>query len=981
MLQRAASNAYSWWWASHIRTKQSKWLDQSIQDMEEKVAETLQVLRDEGDSFAKRAEMYYKKRPELVTFVEESFRAYRALAERYDHLSKELQSANRTIASVFPDQVPCQIDEDDEEESNPGTTDPSSPDPNNQAQNKPPIPKVPKNPKKEFRNPSMLISRKGTLKRTSSSAKYVPITPSSGLSKAEAVSEIDKLQKDILALQTEKEFVRSLYERAYEKYWEIEDQITAMQKRVCSLQDEFGVGTMIEDNDARALMAATALKSCQETLTKLQWIQAQSSQEAKVEYEKVKKAHEMFETLRDQFISKYMSEQDQDDGDMSKQKCIDEEMACLEKEEHDVGLLREKIKQKLEEASGNSLTVTEMAECIDELVNKVVTLETAVSSQTGLVKRLKSETDELQANMKKLEEDKEMLIEGSEVTNNKLKELEEEILRVKMLNKSVKTQDNSLQTHFTEASCNLEHLSGKLNNMKPDVEDEDLVLYKSKKGKKSPEHSYKLSVDNNSEVMKDIKTIKENDGANVDDNNKSNLRDVTFMNERIQKQTTQQDKDDLSDSVSNLDSESQYLDNDEEDQPNWRQMFISGLDDREKILLEEYTSVLRNYKDVRVKLNDVEKKNRDSIFELTFQLRELKNALGTKDKEIQFLHQKLNSSDANPDESPYTITTEYKYTPHEALLRKAGQEANVEDSEISSLNLEATSSSTPFGEQQTETESIESGSLSSVKMTLEKLLGSQDKNQSLSKLERKFRSDIDALLEENLEFWLRFSTSVHQIQKFQNSIQDLKAELRQIRDQRKKSEGHSNSRQAPIQSQLRPIFKHLREIRTELALWLEHNAVLQDELQGRYSSLCNIQEEIARSVGNVESGADKEELISKYQAAKFLGEILNMKQENSKVASELQAGLSLVKGMKDDVEKTLDELDETIGTNSNNNNSNAQMKHSSSRVRIPLRSFLFGVKLKKQKHHPSLFACVNPAALSKQFNVHDQAPAPNQLPY
>jgi hypothetical protein len=27
MLQRAASNAYSWWWASHIRTAQSKWLE------------------------------------------------------------------------------------------------------------------------------------------------------------------------------------------------------------------------------------------------------------------------------------------------------------------------------------------------------------------------------------------------------------------------------------------------------------------------------------------------------------------------------------------------------------------------------------------------------------------------------------------------------------------------------------------------------------------------------------------------------------------------------------------------------------------------------------------------------------------------------------------------------------------------------------------------------------------------------------------
>ncbi|KAL8532405.1 hypothetical protein ACS0TY_008849 [Phlomoides rotata] len=30
MLQRAASSACSWWWASHIRTKQSKWLEQSM---------------------------------------------------------------------------------------------------------------------------------------------------------------------------------------------------------------------------------------------------------------------------------------------------------------------------------------------------------------------------------------------------------------------------------------------------------------------------------------------------------------------------------------------------------------------------------------------------------------------------------------------------------------------------------------------------------------------------------------------------------------------------------------------------------------------------------------------------------------------------------------------------------------------------------------------------------------------------------------
>lgn len=91
-----------------------------LTDMEEVVAKTLNIINNNGDSFAERAEMYYRKRPELVTFVEEAFRTFRALAERYDHLSKELQSANRTIGSIFPEQVKYRIDEYDDEESVPG---------------------------------------------------------------------------------------------------------------------------------------------------------------------------------------------------------------------------------------------------------------------------------------------------------------------------------------------------------------------------------------------------------------------------------------------------------------------------------------------------------------------------------------------------------------------------------------------------------------------------------------------------------------------------------------------------------------------------------------------------------------------------------------------------------------------------------------------------------------------------------------------
>ncbi|KAI9106560.1 hypothetical protein K1719_022088 [Acacia pycnantha] len=178
MLQRAATNACSWWWASHVRTKQSKWLENSLQEMEEKVVETLKILDDEGDSFAKRAEMYYRKRPEIISFVEESFRAYKSLAEKYDHLSREFQSANRTIASCFPEraQYPLDEDEDEDEEKGRGIT-PSVNDNESPATPTSSIPKVPKFPKREFKSQSMLISRKRPQRRSSSSAKHITSTP------------------------------------------------------------------------------------------------------------------------------------------------------------------------------------------------------------------------------------------------------------------------------------------------------------------------------------------------------------------------------------------------------------------------------------------------------------------------------------------------------------------------------------------------------------------------------------------------------------------------------------------------------------------------------------------------------------------------------------------------------------------------------------------------------------------------------------
>ncbi|KAG5018898.1 hypothetical protein JHK87_014753 [Glycine soja] len=861
-------------------------------DMEDVMAETLNIIHNEGESFSQRAEMYYRKRPQLVGYVEEVFRSYRALADRYDLLSKELQSANRTIAIVFPEQVRCRIDEDDVEESFPGTNS-SSQDHNNQTP-KPGIPKAPNFPNKDLRSPSMLLSKKGPLKR----------------------------------------------------HWEIEDRITEMQKRVCSLQDEFGINTMIEDNDARALMAATALNSCKETLAKLQETQAQSSEEAKESYQRVKEARDMFETIRGQFISKLNSQEDQG----TEPKSIEEEdMSSLEEERHepDVELLRDTIKEKLEKDSGSSLSMTEMTEKIDELVNKVITLEIAVSSQTGLVKRLRSEADKLQKNILSLEEDKEVLTEDSEGTKKKLEEVEEELRRVKILYQSANRQDNSLQTHFAEASCDLEHLSGKLNDVKLDEEGENLQLHKNKSA-----HDGEIKVEfeksgDNTEHMKDVETAKEDCSVNFGDveneDNKSNSKEnIDFRTEEIPEQMLQ-NKDDLSEARSNLDTES--LDQgtgEEENQSNRSQMMASGLDDGEKILTE-FTLVLKNYEDVKDELNDVVKKNQDSIFQLALQVRELRDTVETKDQEINILQQMLTCSKTNPDESPSTPLTDYKHTPQEALLGTAAQGTDPQDPENPSSNTNASAVTTSYAGQHQKY--VENKARIGILM---KVRSNQlDRTHSLSTLEKKFRSNMDDLLEENLEFWLRFSTSVHQVQKFQSSIQDLKFELKTIRD------NMSQENSSSIQSEIKPIFRHLREIRTELSLWLEHSEELHEELQCRHPSLCTLQDEIARAANPNSASSNNMAKLSGYQAAKFQGEILNMKQESIKVSSELQACVSFVKELKGEVEKMVEELSQEVGVNNHDH-----MKHSTSRPRIPLKSFLFGIKLRKQKQ--TVLSCVTP---------------------
>ncbi|KAM1181957.1 hypothetical protein ACFX13_000519 [Malus domestica] len=1005
MLQRAASNAYSWWWASHIRTKQSKWLDQNLQDMEEKVQSVLKLIEEDGDSFAKRAEMYFKNRPELIHFVEETYRAYRSLAERYDHISTELQNANNTIASVFPEQVQFAMDDEDEY---PSTKTPRRP-PDISKGNIPNVP--PKGPTKDLRSLLTKATEKNMLQpqrsMKSTSAKTVP---KSGLTKPQAREEIDKTQKQILSLQTEKEFVKSSYENGLAKYWEIENQIKGMQDKVCVLQDEFGDGTVIEDDEARNLMAAAALKSCQQTLVDLQAKQETTAEEARVESKRVKDARKNLETLKNEFHPAQPNPEKPNANDESvnaaNEKSLDQEVDKAAHQKQKLELLREKIKEHYDAAPDSSLTVSEMAEKIDELVTKVISLESAVSSQTALVKRLRSENDEIQEQIKNLEGDKATLVGDKKDLSEKLKEMEEKLHQVQDLNQSVENQNDNLQTHFTEATCNLDHISHKLEAVKPDEEvkvtgssetkEESLVETKLQKqlegevnavnpvagskvlqeAKSDEELKPTVSLRKDEELPPELRALKEStehkemakstDGSikATDALSTSAGKDVSqsleiknAVNPVAESKEVQEAKSDgeLKATVSHqkeeesLDEgrlskesiehkqtenpadgsltatdapstsagnqgkdvcESPEINNEvveqaarNEDEPDWQKLFVNGMEGREKILLTEYTITLRNYKDLKKKFSEAE----NDLFETSVQIKELKSASAMKDEEIKSLHKKL-----------------------DLLLQSLGKSKDSE--ELKALDTQQTPTSISADRKE------------------------DDEFEGTSEIEEKFRSNIDELLEENLDFWLKFSASFHQVQQFETTVQDLQSEISKLEEKTKKQDGSSHAKYS-MKSDARPIYKHLMEIQTELNVWLEKGALLKDELQCRFTSLCDIQEEITKALKT--SAEDGDFKFTSYQAAKFQGEILNMKQENNKVADELQAGLDHVNALQIEIEKTMAKLNEDYRLVGSKKQPPPQLAHSESRSRVPLRSFIFGVTPKKQKR--SIFSVVAPA--------------------
>ncbi|RWW89586.1 hypothetical protein BHE74_00001427 [Ensete ventricosum] len=829
--------------------------------MEDKVKSMMKLIEQDADSFTKKAELYFQRRPELGNFVEDMHRAYKALAHRYDRITGELHKANQTIAIAFPDQVDFEM-QDDEDGGSPKA--------------------ITSIDLSKFRKPTevpQFIFRQKTKKDHPTPKKLHNRKLSTQISKEKAQEEIDRLQKEILVLQTEKEFTKSSYRSTLARYLNIEKQITEMHEEFCCLQDSFSASAIAEDGEARAMMVASAIKSCEDSLVNIQEQRKVTSKEARIESEKIKDAKQKLKALKGESGESEIETTETSDQNMEQNSTsVNVEDSVLKEERMELQSVCLKVKEHFEMSSETS--VMELAEKIDELVDKVISLELIVSSQNGQIERLRSETAELNRHLQCMEEDKVILTGDSNTFTETFKEAEDALQRIQHLENCLNIDEDALQTQFVDACHSLNNLSEKLQSPK------------------HQEHALSQEVDDYVRIQNTEEKLAGIEAHEQITNEADKLQEDTDNVRAGEVQTQLEETDDI---------------------PDLQNLLLNGLEGSQKVLLTEYTSILHNYKDTKNRLSEIEKKTQEYHLETMAEVNELKNANAIKDEEIQLLKEILNSFQTclNVDAPKDMETSGYQVAGDLA-------ETKLEFHEI-------------------ETGSSHEGDISEI--------------QSSSSLEDKFRADIDTLLEENLDFWLRFSTAYHQIQKFQTTFKNLKSDIE------KNQEGNA-AVMAPAEEAVNQesllVCKSLRELNTELQVWLEKNALLNGELKFRFSSLCSIQDDISRGLKESES---EEVHLTPYQAARFQGEVFSMQLENNKVAKELQAGLDHVRGLQMEVGRTLSKLNENFKLSGSRNHQQHNQFRQLITKTIPLRAFLFGTKPKK----PSMFSCMNPA-LQKQYS-------------
>ncbi|QCE08304.1 Protein Networked NET [Vigna unguiculata] len=470
LLHSESRRLYSWWWDSHISPKNSKWLQENLTDMDAKVKAMIKLIEEDADSFARRAEMYYKKRPELMKLVEEFYRAYRALAERYDHATGELRQAHKTISEAFPnllnDDSPCSSSGTGAEPHTPEVPHPIRSLLESVALQKDAfgfssIQNTSKTSGESFEESPSGLSRKG-LKQLNDMFGLSPLMAENQNVKAQnhseseraqkAESEVQSLKKELEVIQSDKDSIFLQYQKSLEKLSELERELAKAQQDAGGLDDRASKAEIEIDVLKEALAelkyekdaGLVQYKQCVERIASLETTLYLAQMDAKGNDERAAKADTEAKNLRKELAK---LEAEKDAAHLQYKQCL-EKISVLEAkithaEENSLKLNQQLERTELEVKSlrKNLADLNEEKESVAALYKqcllKVSTMESEILHAQEISKRLNREIEIGAEKLKTAEKQCDML----EKSNQSL-QLEADVLLQKISMKDQKLLEN-----------------------------------------------------------------------------------------------------------------------------------------------------------------------------------------------------------------------------------------------------------------------------------------------------------------------------------------------------------------------------------------------------------------------------------------------------------------------------------------------------------------------------------------------------------
>ncbi|KAM7260336.1 hypothetical protein ACFE04_016077 [Oxalis oulophora] len=448
MKHSGSKRRYSWWWDSHISPKNSKWLQHNLQDMDSKVKAMIKLIEEDADTFSRRAEMYYKKRPELMKLVEEFYRAYRALAERYNNATGELRQAQKTMAAAFPNEF--SLADDSRSESSVSEYEPQTPE-------------IPHQIRAWLEESGSGISKKG-LKQLNEFFESENSSPDYAIN---TEIDLENLKKTLAEIQAEKESVFIQYQQSLEKLSNLERDLSNSQKNAVSL-------------DERASNAETELTLLKEALRKLESerdtlihqndnslekistmevLISQAQEDAKGLDERAKNAETKAENLKNE-LSRL--EEEKESGLREYKQCLE----IISSLENKISLADENSRMLAEQTNRAESEIEVLKQAVAMLTEEKEAACRQYNQCLEIIAKLESEIYHALEDNKRL---------NSEILarNEKLKSMDEQCIEFERSNKFLQIEAENLARQIAEKDRQLSDKQSELEKLQDSLQDEN----------------------------------------------------------------------------------------------------------------------------------------------------------------------------------------------------------------------------------------------------------------------------------------------------------------------------------------------------------------------------------------------------------------------------------------------------------------------------------------------------------------------------